>query len=107
MSSEKDSAESSEDQSVVGHRIQDVILTTIADGKPLFGTIHRLARAWGVTDAALRLGIRELLEADRITVQFDGCGRLTIQGASHTDFPLRQLPPPVKERRTSRDLWIL
>jgi hypothetical protein len=59
----------------------DVILEMTASGTPVIGAIGPLARAWGVTASELRAVLRTLLESDRITVQMDPSGRLTIREA--------------------------
>jgi hypothetical protein len=85
------------------HPAHDAILEAVADGAVLVGTVGTLTHALGVTAAELRLGLRELLEANRIAVYAGPHGQLTIREERRK----RQALAPVAERRRpAPDLWI-
>jgi hypothetical protein len=86
---------------------QGAILSAVADGTVIVGTMRTLTRAWGVSTTALRSGLRELLEGDRIAVQAGSRGQLTIRLGSHAPRPLAALPPASPARRDVPKLWIV
>ncbi len=90
-----------------GDRAQDAILNAVADGTVVVGTMRTLTRAWGVSTTALRSGIRELLEADRIAVQSGLHGQLTIRLGTRASRPLAVLPPASPIRRDVPEIWIV
>jgi hypothetical protein len=86
---------------------QGAILNAVADGTVIVGTMRTLTRAWGVSTTALRSGLRDLLEDDRIAVQAGPHGQLMIRVSSHASRPLAALPPASPSHRDIPKLWIV
>jgi len=87
-----------------GECLQGTIGAAVADGTVLIGTPATLASGFGVSVAALRVALRELLEARRIAVYTDDRGHLTVRLERRTS----QGPPPAIERRRPKpDTWPL
>jgi hypothetical protein len=60
-------------------RTLDALVSVVSDGTVLLGTIDTLARAMGVSVADLRSGVRELLEAELITVNLEPRRQISIR----------------------------
>jgi len=87
-----------------GQDLQAALLAAVGDGTVLIGNTATLASGFGVSVAALRVALRELLEARRIAVYADDRDHLTVRLERRT-FPG---PPPAIERRRSKpDPWPL
>lgn len=87
-------------------RIEDVILSAIAEGTVLVGTLATLSQALGVKVAELRSVLRELLEARTIAVSTEAHGQLTIR-LERRSADVRPRFPAVERRRATADVWIL
>jgi len=75
--------------------LQAAIGTDLGGGAMLVGNAATLASGFGVSVAALRVVLRELLEERRIAVNLDDRGHLTL----HLERRASQRPPLMIERR--------
>jgi hypothetical protein len=87
--------------------VDTAILAAVDDGTVLIGSIGSLAKAFGVTSAELRRGLRDLLEERRIAVHAQPDGRLTVRLERRQIEPTPPLPPATERRRPNTDIWIL